>query len=281
MKIGDYVWCKYQATTNSVGVFSDFAIKTDEEVENNIIPPASTNVPNAYFKFICVDDEYNKKKTLIADRNIQHSISWDALNSAGIASGSGLPINLIDNSIYDTSIRLLTGGVNNTDKDNEWDKCIVSSTLNGSIVAGDNNVWNWSGKWSWLSTSHIANSSTKVFRGNTGANTHSFNSTNSSGVSLSFRPVLIIEDTLKTHSFIKSNNQYKTFKNNQWNNISSTPPSESVFVSDGMQNLSILDRKETNFTQDMTSNGVLGEGKFFKSTIDLKKLFEIKNIEVN
>lgn len=277
IQIGDYVWCKYVATANNVGTFSDFATKTDEEVGNNIIPALSSNVPNGYFKFICVD-EYNGKKYFLSNVNIQHSISWDTLNSAGIASGSGLPVDWIDNSRYFSSVRLLTGGVNSTDKDNEWDKYIVSSTLNGSIVAGDNNVWNWSKTFSFGSTT-FSTTSYKILRGNSSVSTYTYAQADQKSTSYAFRPVLIIEDTLKTHTFIKSNNQHKTFKNNQWNNISATLPSQSTFISDGMKNLTSLDRKETMFTQDMVNNGELGEGKVFKSTIDLKRLFEITKIE--
>lgn len=277
LEIGKRIRCHYQTSTaNTVGTFSNLGQETSD-----FIPVTSSNVPNGDFYFICVDDE-NKKKKLIADRNIQHSISWDTLNSAGITSGSGLPVNWIDNSRYDTSIRLLTGGINSSDKDNEWDKHIVSSTLNGSIVAGDNNVWNWSGRWSLTSTTiTTVNASYRVVRGYGSIAGHS--SVLTSEVvpnNQNFRPVLIIEDILKTHTFIKSNNTYKSFKNNQWNNMSTTLPSQSVFINDGMQNLTLLDRKETKFTQDMSNNGSLGEGKVFKSTVDLKKLFEITKIEV-
>lgn len=277
MKIGDYVWCKYQATANSVGVFSDFAIKTDEEVGNSIIPPTSSNVPSGYFKFICVD-EYNKKKVLIADRNIQHSITWDTLNSAGIASGSGLPVNLNMSSRYNTSIRLLTGGINATDKDNEYDKYVVSSTLNGNITAGDDNIWNVLTSSCWTSSTGTTSSENRVAKRIKSVWVNVPTNTAINGYV--FRPVLIIEDTLTTHTFIKSNNQYKAFKNNQWNNVSTTLPSESIFVSDGMQSLAVLDRKEKKFTQNMSNNGVLSEGKVFKSSINLKKMFEVRKIEI-
>ena len=85
---------------------------------------------------------------------------------------------------------------------------------------------------------------------------------------------------VRLYSFIKSNNTYKTFKDNKWSNISTTLPSQSIFISDGMQGLFVLDRKETKFTQDMSNNGTLGEGKVFKSNIDLKKLIEIRKIEI-
>jgi hypothetical protein len=430
LEVGKRIRCHYQTSTaNTVGTFSNLGKATSD-----FIPVTSSNVPNGDFYFICVDNE-NKKKKLIADRNIQHSISWDTLNSAGIASGSGLPLafnsigvmtgyesktlKIADNGftsgsygtyygwkvfdgangngdkwasdilnisnsspaellvefkdrkekivsltispppavssnssahpkrfklqasndsliwedifehvngikgiktrfVFDNresysfykfivseaegtgagvqigelefeslpyesitaTIRLLTGGINNTDKDNEWDKYIVGSTLNGSIVAGDNNVWNWSGVYSWSSTSSVTPSN-RIARGNTAVgNLGAYVTSSTGGTSSTFRPVLVIEDILKTYTFIKINNQYKSFKNNQWNTVSTTLPSESVFVSDGIQNLSILDRKETKFTQDMTNNGSLGEGKVFKSTIDLKKLFEITKIEV-
>ncbi|MBP1906677.1 hypothetical protein J2Z32_003341 [Paenibacillus turicensis] len=276
IEIGKRIRCHYQATTaNTVGTFSGLGQETLD-----FIPVTSSNVPNGDFNWICVD-EYNKKKILIADRNIQHSISWDTLNSDGIASGSGLPVNWIDNSRYKTAIRLPTGGINSSDKDNEWDKYIVSSTLNGSIVAGDNNVWNWSGKWSLTSTTTPASSSNRVVRGYNNPSGYSYiPSSQVDPFNQNFRPFLVIEDILKTYTFIKTNNQYKSFKNNQWNNISTTLPSQSTFISDGMQNLAILDRKETKFTQKMSNNGTLGEGKVFKSTIDLKKLFEIESIKV-
>lgn len=272
LDIGKRIRCHYQTSTaNTVGTFSNLGQETSD-----FIPVASSNIPNGDFYWIVVADE-NKKKKLIADRNIQSSISWDTLNSAGIASGSGLPINLNLSGRYFSIIRLLTGGINNTDKDNEWDQHIVNSTLNGSIVAGDNNVWNWSGLGSWTSTTVTTSAGNRVNRSGSIYGNTSSSTTNSS---YGFRPVLIIEDKLKTHTFIKSNNQYKTFKNNQWNNVSTSLPSESIFISDGMQNLSVLDRKETKFIQNISDNGVLGEGKVFKSTIDLKKLFEIKSIEI-
>ncbi|GED17654.1 hypothetical protein D1872_202580 [compost metagenome] len=65
------------------------------------------------------------------------------LNSAGIVHDSGLPIK-INNApeTFATTIRLLTGGVSSTDKENEWDQYIVNSSLNGTIIPGDNAVWN-------------------------------------------------------------------------------------------------------------------------------------------
>jgi len=211
LKVGDYFWCKYTvATANTVGVFSDIATKTDAEAIP-VIPVASSATPNGYFRFIMVED-WNGKKILLADRNIQHSLSLDVLNSRGIASGSGLP-NMLPEISDGTGLkhtfatRLLTGGTVSTDKDNEWDKYIVGSTLGGTITAGDNNVWNF-GIYSWTSTTLSTDSTKRIIRGST--------STSSSNVVTSdatraFRPVLEIESlfTLLNKSFILLSDGYK------------------------------------------------------------------------
>ena len=79
--VGKRIRCHYQASANKVGVFSGYGLETSE-----FIPPTSTATPDGDFYLICVD-EINGDKKLIADRNIQHSISWDELNSSGVASG--------------------------------------------------------------------------------------------------------------------------------------------------------------------------------------------------
>lgn len=51
------------------------------------IPTTGSATPNGYFKFICVERKSGKGGLLIADRGIQHSISWDTLNSGGFIEG--------------------------------------------------------------------------------------------------------------------------------------------------------------------------------------------------
>ena len=84
--VGKRIRCHYLATASQVGVFSGLGEETSD-----FIPPASSATPNGDFYFIMVED-WNGRKRLIADRNIQHSISWDALNSAGISHGLPLRI---------------------------------------------------------------------------------------------------------------------------------------------------------------------------------------------
>lgn len=208
LDVGKRIRCNYSATSGATGTFKGLGQETAD-----FIPVTGTATPNGDFYFIMVEDT-NKKKILIADRNIQHTISWDTLNRAGFASGSGLLLNIIPGLMgYGFSIRLLSGGVESIDKENDWDKYIVNSTLNGTIVSGDNAVWNWSGNsFAWTSTTLKANSVYRVVRGNSAVTTWT-----SSDSSLSngggFRPVLEIKMLPQVKSLILSNGQYKTLKN--------------------------------------------------------------------
>ena len=333
LEVGKRIRAHYTASTaNTVGTFSNLGEETYVDGINDFIPPASSATPNGDFYFIMVD-EGNGKKKLIADRNIQHSISWDTLNSEGIASGSGLPtllkvnpnnltatasseydlnhtayftldgdvdskwlamdtssgwikvelqeskivkmytvqawsntstghtrapkdwtfegsnddvnwdildvrigetwqpsekknfkidndklsgykyyrLNISNNNgnsdlsvgeweLYESfddfafTTRLLTGGISSTDnKDNEWDNYIVNSTLDGTITAGDDNVWNWNGVWTWASTSLNNDATKRIFRGYNSVTGYGSNITSTNGNSSGFRPVLEIE----------------------------------------------------------------------------------------
>lgn len=81
MKIGDYIACKYVAASGAAGEFSDLGGTVDTE-----IPVTGTATPNGYFYFIKVD-----KGLLVADRVVQHSISWYVLNAAGYIEGRDIP----------------------------------------------------------------------------------------------------------------------------------------------------------------------------------------------
>jgi len=89
-------------------------------------------------------------------------------------------------------LRLPIGGISATDLDNEWIKYIANSTLNETIVAGDNNVWNWSTKYSWTNTTNTANGNTyRSVLGNGSAS--NWNAYLSNDTTVAFRPVLIAE----------------------------------------------------------------------------------------
>jgi hypothetical protein len=77
MKTGDYIVCKYVASSGAVGTFSELGISTATE-----IPVAGSATPNGSFYLVKVD-----KGLLISDRNVQHSISWDILNAGRFIQG--------------------------------------------------------------------------------------------------------------------------------------------------------------------------------------------------
>lgn len=182
-------------------------------------------------------------------------------------------------------LRLPTGGINSSDKDNEWDMYIVNSTLNGTIIAGDDNVWNYSGGSSWTSTTNSAGSVNRTGRGasgNAGASGYNPTSYVAAATATGFRPLMAIEILPMIRSFIHHDGAYKKYQTEAltWNTISATLPSEDTFINDGMDDLSVLDRKNEEVVQTMTANGLLGTGKLFKGSIDLKKYFEITNVSV-
>jgi hypothetical protein len=78
MEIGQCIPCRYTApTSGQVGSFSELGSCIATE-----IPITGSATPDGLFYFIKVD-----KGLLIADRVIQHSISWDILNTRGFIDG--------------------------------------------------------------------------------------------------------------------------------------------------------------------------------------------------
>lgn len=69
MEIGDVISCEYVAASNTVGTFSNLGNATKQ-----LIPSSSSATPNGSFYFIKTDENL-----LIADRVVQHSISWNTL----------------------------------------------------------------------------------------------------------------------------------------------------------------------------------------------------------
>jgi hypothetical protein len=152
------------------------------------------------------------------------------------------PISINNNYVF--TLRLPTGGVTNTDKDNEWDNYIVNSTLNGTITAGDNTVWNWNGQWSWTSTTHPDGASYRTIRGYSPVSGHSRATTNTiSANSSGFRPVLIVESVAVQKYLFQDGSEIKKYvPGSGWSIIGSAPATEAMFQVDGMTDLSIIDK---------------------------------------
>lgn len=389
LEVGKRIRCHYSTSTSGqYGVFSNLGEETYKDGINDFLPSTPTATPDGDFYFIMVED-WNGKKRLIADRNLQNNISWDTLNNNGLVFGrnaeidliplvpvmsdsmtegvtitadsnygsdygwkafdgsytmsprnfwyvaSSFPsgghwlkvdfgeggektvskitlsnfvvtgsvyslkdwelygsnddveyVKLIENTFpnksalmgfdippdkrspyrfyrinilngYHTNVgileaqlysindnlkkysiiaRLMTGGVTGTnggsssDKNNEWDKYIVNSDLNGTITAGDDGIWNTGGgRGSWTSTTSSDNASNRVRRGS--ANTNEFYSMPSNSIRTyeSYRPLLEIKILTDFKILIQEENNIKKWADDQWVTIAEEPLEESLF----------------------------------------------------
>lgn len=141
---------------------------------------------------------------------------------------------LVLKGMFEFLLRLPSGGVSNTDKDNEWDQYIVNGTGNGAYSPGDNTVWNWKDLSSATSTTSGAPGS-RTTRGNTAAG--AFSSTASSQ-GVAFRPVLVIEPLFSSSYLISDGHSVKTYKSESgWETAGSLPVTDSMFQDYGMTDL--------------------------------------------
>lgn len=294
MNMGDLISCEYSATSNSFGVLKNLG-----KVTKNAIPITASATPSGSFYFIMVGYDSMGRKKLIPDRNLQHGISWDALNTAGVASGGGLPIT-IDGSGY--VLRLMSGGVSATDKENEWDKIIVESTLNGTIAAGDNSVWNIVGGptyGSWCSTASITSSIHRVIRGSTASNVpvvngFNYSDTTGSTPSYGFRPVLLVPKTTNKYLLASEGNLYSYSPSLTVVGSYPSDLSESFFKSQGSDSppnkniMSFPDQFQlltwTDFTEPLTKcrQTAVPQGKLIlaKGDISLATIEYIESVSI-
>lgn len=254
--IGDCIPCRYTAPVyGSVGTFSELGTCTASP-----IPATSSATPDGSFNWIFSGYDYKGRMKLIADRNLQHSISWDTLNTAGIANDEGIFIETYN--YYKASIRLLTGGVSATDKDNEWDRIIANSTLNGAIVPGDNNIWNWSGIYTMSSTVSTFSNATRTLRGNATVATGVYNNGIQSASTFGFRPMMLIEQ-LKFFKFLiqDGTNIAKTSDGKTLLNIGSAPVTQEMFDTQGMNDLTLVTPEVINMISSPKFKIILNTNK--------------------
>lgn len=149
LEIGKRIRCHYKATYNTVGEFSGLGKES-----SNFLPVNPCPEPNGDFYFIMVD-EIDGEKILVADRDLQNYISWVTLNDYGLGDTKSYKlIPTLGDHIY---MSLLTGGNDENDIENDWNKYIISSNLNNTIQPNDDFVWNWSSK-SGVWTNTLSNS---------------------------------------------------------------------------------------------------------------------------
>lgn len=137
--IGDCIPQKYMAiTSGQVGVFSELGTTIAP-----LIPAASSATPDGSFYWVYVGKDYLGRKKFIADRNIQHSISWDALNSAGICSEK-----IIDLFFTDNIITPVIGG--SSDGRVTYSTQTVANSATYAFDNSDNSGWISNAATGWI-----------------------------------------------------------------------------------------------------------------------------------
>ena len=90
MQVGDSIACRYTASGNTIGKFSELGTCVASE-----IPYTGAASPNGLFYFIKVD-----KGTLIADRVIHNTVAWSTLNSGKYIQGKSITLGVAGCNIY-------------------------------------------------------------------------------------------------------------------------------------------------------------------------------------
>lgn len=136
---------------------------------------------------------------------------------------------------------------------------------------------------SWANTSYNK-TDYKIEYSMNNINYHEFSTINITTISTTVSTdISSIYEIYKT--FILHNGKYKKYINS-WSDYSTTLPTIEQFISDGMDDLSVFDRKpktETIVMNDDINGGtgeLLGSGKVFKKMIDLNKYFDLISLNV-
>lgn len=91
--------------------------------------------------------------------------------------------------------------------------------MNDTITPGDNAVWNWSGVWSWTSTTQNNSNTKRIGRGLSDALTFGGELTNVANSMSGFRPVLLVEVFQINKFLIKQDSKYYSVKSEYYDQI--------------------------------------------------------------
>lgn len=196
MLIGDYIVCKYVAASGVVGVFSELGASVATE-----IPVIGEVAPNGTFYFVKA-----AKGLLIADRVVQHRISWDILNTGKYIQGKPQTFGEVSGAI-----RSLTGGVSYADANgkssaaatsyggwptnNEWDKYIIKFPID-RIQTGKNleDVFHRVGVYTWTQDTPIKGVASSRDRTSRSNSLYYYNSAAYINLVVGFRPVFYYKE---------------------------------------------------------------------------------------
>lgn len=194
MKVGDYIKARYNNMAAGYAGAVD-SVGTSTRPEAGFLGAATNDYT---FYFIKVD-----KGLLVADRVLQHSISWDELNKSDYIQGKN--VNVID-GIMSGIIRSLGGGnsyasatgtSSTTDTgngawpiDNEWDRYIVKKDY--GTGAGRDDVWHWNAIYTFTQDTLMVGvgvNTARMLRGKTSNKYLASTASSSLDANRGFRPV--------------------------------------------------------------------------------------------
>jgi|GEM_PF-2388609 len=144
-------------------------------------------------------------------------------------------------------IRLMTGGYSSTDTNNEWDRYIVGSSLNGKITPGDNSVWNWMSRWSLTTSTNTFGTSYRTVRGSGSASGSGYVvATEMSAVNENFRPMLILTQIINNKYLIQDGSDIKIVDGTGWRTVGAAPVTEQMYLTYGMDDLTLITESLVN-----------------------------------
>jgi hypothetical protein len=187
------------------------------------------------------------------------------------------------------NMRLMTGGILATDLDNEWDKVIVSNTLDGLITAGDNKIWNWSNLYTITNTIDTTNNTYRFGRGGgTLVDSRIQLASASAYTTAGFRPLLLV-DIINAQPILDiSSMSFDVFPKNQQINISGiiidpdvaqthTYKIENITKNVVIKDFNVNDTKIINYSFMLdSSNSIDNQENVFKITA--KDMYESSSI---
>ena len=110
-KLGDNISCRYTSPAeNKIGYFSNLC-----SYSSDVIPVTGAVIPDGNFNWIFVGYDTFGRKKFIADRNIQHSLPWDTINTEGFSQGK--PLNISDYPCNISTIYYVSESGNDTTGD--------------------------------------------------------------------------------------------------------------------------------------------------------------------
>lgn len=141
-------------------------------------------------------------------------------------------------SVLKYEMRIMTGGnPSNPSDENEWDKIISQSSLNGSITPADDNIWHWYNHYTLTAETDLVGY--QSYRNSRGYGTVSTNTRTGSASKdnyISFRPILLVQAP-SNKFLIKDNDQIKATDGKIMNYSNLLPFNKDMFNQNGMDNL--------------------------------------------